>query len=63
MINKYPIGEETVALTKDKYQNKLSFHIPLKEAFAKQTEKQVDAIKALDPSSNLKQIKGIFHKK
>ena len=33
---------------------------PLGKAIGKQTEKQVGAIKSLDPSNKLKQIKGIF---
>ena len=32
----------------------------LGRAFEKQTEKQVDAVKPLDPSNKLKQIEGIF---
>ena len=32
----------------------------LGKAFAKETERQVDAIKSLDPSNKLKQMKGIF---
>ena len=32
----------------------------LGKAFEKQTEKQVGAIKSLDPSNKLKQIEGIF---
>ena len=32
----------------------------LGKAFEKQTEKQVDAIKSLDPSNKLRQIEGIF---
>ena len=35
-------------------------HSSLGKAFEKQTEKQVDAIKSLDPSNKLKQIEGIF---
>ena len=33
---------------------------PLEKAFEKQTEKQVVAIKSLDPSNRLKRIEGIF---
>ena len=32
----------------------------LRKAFEKETERQVDAIKSLDPSNKLKQMKGIF---
>ena len=32
----------------------------LGKAFEKETERQVDAIKSLDPSNKLKQMKGIF---
>ena len=33
---------------------------PLENTFEKQTKKQVDAIKSLDPYKNLRQIEGIF---
>ena len=33
---------------------------PLEKAFEKQREKQIDAIKSLDPSNKLKRIEGIF---
>ena len=36
---------------------------PLEEAFEKQTEQQVVAIKSLDPSNRLKRIEGIFPQK
>ena len=47
----------------NKYSEKAKFtYYPLGKAFEKQTEKQVDVIKSLDPSNKLIQIEGIFPK-
>ena len=35
-------------------------YFPLRKSFEKQTEKQVDAMLSINPSTKLKQIEGIF---
>ena len=57
----YLTGEEIVPFNQRQITEQAKFaYSPLRKAFEKQTEKQVDAIKSLDPSNKLKQIEGIF---
>ena len=59
--NEYLICEEIVPFNQRQIVEKAWFaYSPLGKAFEKQTEKQVDAIKSLDPSNKSKQIEGIF---
>ena len=64
-INKYEnlTGEEILPSNQRQIIEQAKFaYSPLGKAFEKQIEKQVGAIKSLDPSNKLKQIEGIFPK-
>ena len=53
----YVTGEEVLPFNQRQIIELANFaYFPLGEAFEKQTEKQVDAIKSLDPSNKSKQI-------
>ena len=57
----YLTGEEILLDNQRQIIKQAKFtYSPLGKAFEKQTEKQVDPIKPLDLSNNLKQIEGIF---
>ena len=59
--NEYLTGQEIVSFNQRKIIEQAKFaYSPLGKAFEKQTEKQVDVIKSLNPSNKLKQIEGIF---
>ena len=62
-IDKYEYlrSEEIVPFNQIQIIEHAKFAYPsLGKAFEKETERQVDAIKSLDPSNKLKQMKGIF---
>ena len=57
----YLTSEEIVLFDQREIIKQAQFaYSPLGKAFEKQTEKQVDAIKSLDPSNKLKEIEGLF---
>ena len=57
----YLTGDELLPFNKRQITEQAKFaYSSLGKAFEKQTEKQIDAIKSLDPSNKLKQIEGIF---
>ena len=57
----YLTGEEILPSNQRHIIEQAKFaYSPLGKAFEKQTEKQVNAIKSLDPSNKSKQIEGIF---
>ena len=57
----YLAGEEVLPFNQRQIIKQAKFaYSPLEKAFEKHTEKQVGAIKSLDPSNKLKHIESIF---
>ena len=53
-------GEEMLPFNQRQIKQPKFVYFPLRKSFEKQTEKQVDAMLSINPSTKLKQIEGIF---